>query len=104
MKKISFKLTREVITALAALCKNNMNTKLGDTLFDAWIKDFCEAMMLRLARYRNKSAKVFALSFSLSELLFIRELTDLQRIATPTAPEVLFMDVYILTPALSVTV
>lgn len=104
MKKLSFKISREIVQALANLCAHALQHHSGDNLFDYWLRDNVEAMLLKLAKLRNKTAKNFTVSFNLTEIMLVREIKDIRILTTPHAPEVLFINQFILTPALSLLV
>jgi hypothetical protein len=103
MRKISFKISREIVQALVHLCAQSLQHKSGDSLFDLWLRDNVEALLLKLAKFRNKSAKNFSLSLNFTEIILVREITDIRILSAPNAPEVLLSTEYILTPALSIT-
>lgn len=101
MRKISFKISREIVQALAHLCAHSLQHRSGDNLFDYWLRDNVENLLLKLAKLRNKTARKFSISLNLTEIILVREITDIRILTAPEAPEVLFSKEYILTPALS---
>lgn len=101
MRKISFKLSREIITALANICRASFGSKSGDNLFDAWLEDTLQSILLKLAKYRNRTSSSFSVSFTLVEIIAIREASDLFQLSSSSSDEPLLIQNYILSKALS---
>lgn len=104
MKKIYFTLDRQIITALVNICRTYVNLSTEDTFYNLFVRETLTDLLLRLARYRNRTQKKIKLSFALGELIVIREITDLHRTKYPDSYEVIMLDNYLLNslPSLSV--
>lgn len=94
MKKISFRIERKIIDALAHVAQTHMSKKIGDALFDTWFYEVCSELLLKLATYRNRKSKFVKISFSLEQCLVIRELHELHTALFPQSLETLLVREY----------
>jgi len=98
MKKFSFKISRETISALALVCSSGINVNTPDSFYNFWLKDTLQELLLKLARYRNKAAKAFKITFNLPELLAIREALEILQQLQPATYESLLVNTEIIQP------